>query len=329
MKLSILSYGGGQDSKAILTMLINDKEVRAKYAPDQLVVVMSDTGDEHDYTYEDLKEVRDMCAGADIGFHFLTADQKFHAPSWSDLITPQLRDEGEQHKPTMVQLGTKSCTANLKLVPVYKWLDEYVNELGGYDFPVNQKLRGCGKKAMKQWAKDHGDITMLIGFAAGEEKRADAAIKLEAKEKASEKDIFQKAITRRFPLVDMGVDRAGAQRLIKAAGYNCPPPSNCMRCPYMSLPELLWLNKNAPAKFEQWVEIEAKKIKRDSTIVDTFAFDKEAGIEVIKEFKNNGVFNGKKTLLDKLAEALEKFGHMTDSELDEYKFSHGCTKNGM
>lgn len=310
--LTVLSYGGGQDSKAILTMLITDPEARQKYAPDHLVVVMADTGDEHDYTYEDIHEVRTMCRDAKIHFKLIRGSEGYHAPSWPDLISPQLRAEGGKYKPSMVQLNTKSCTANLKLVPIYKWLDEYVNLLAGYGFKV-QPNHGCKKQAIKKWHAENGKITMLIGFAKGEEKRVKSAERIEVIEQNDLHATWKPSITRRFPLIEEGMTREDAQKYIADKGYNCPPPSNCMRCPYQSLPEILWLHRNHPEKYAEWELIEANKLARNT--------DAE---------KNYGVYNRKgKTLADQLAEAQAKFGHWTDEKLNNYKFSHGCTQNGM
>lgn len=52
--LTLLSFGAGQDSTAILLKLIHDADFRTKYAPQDLIVVFSDTGDEHDETYAHL-----------------------------------------------------------------------------------------------------------------------------------------------------------------------------------------------------------------------------------------------------------------------------------
>ena len=56
-KLSVLSFGGGQDSTAILYKLMYDKQFRSKYAPNDIVVVMANTLNEHDATYEHIEEI--------------------------------------------------------------------------------------------------------------------------------------------------------------------------------------------------------------------------------------------------------------------------------
>jgi hypothetical protein len=48
--ITILSFGAGQDSTAILYRIVLDPEFRKAYVKGKLVVIMSDTGDEHDYS---------------------------------------------------------------------------------------------------------------------------------------------------------------------------------------------------------------------------------------------------------------------------------------
>lgn len=55
--LSILSMGLGQDSVTILHKLIDDKSFRAKYAPNELLVIFSNTHNEHPETYKYKDEV--------------------------------------------------------------------------------------------------------------------------------------------------------------------------------------------------------------------------------------------------------------------------------
>lgn len=310
--LTILSFGGGQDSTAILLKMIDrNSDVRSRYVKDQLIVVMSDTGDEHPYTYDHVDNMKKICWQNDIPFFFLQKHHGYHVDSWPDLISPQLRSEGGKYKPSMVQLGTKSCTDNLKLTPIYKFVDEYINAKMNYGFTIRSG-RGCNKQAIKKFYKEVGEISVLIGFAKGEESRVQKSEKLEIKEKASDKDGWKKGLKRFYPLIDLGMGREECQKYIKDMIGYCPMPSNCMRCPYQSLQEILWLYRNYPDKFAEWVEIENRKLIRDS--------DKE---------KNYGVYANKKTLSEKLTEALEKYGHMTFGELNNYKMSHGCTTNSV
>ena len=326
--LTVLSYGGGQDSKTNLTKIIHDPEFRERYAPGRLIVVMSDTGDEHPYTYEDLVEVRAMCHKAGIEFHLITSSMGYHTATWPDLITPQVTPGVKSGHPTMVQLGTKSCTDKLKIQPIYKFLDQWINAEYGYGFQVRAD-GGVNKQAIKKFYKENGRIRVLIGFAYREEKRGVSSRKLELNIYKKSGDIWDKALYREFPLIDYKLDRAACQSLIDSHGYNVPMPSNCMRCPYQSLQELLWLFRQYPTKFEEWILIEEAKLARFANEPDRFEFDKKAGIEVLEPFKNHGVYNSTKTLRDKLNEAQDKFGTWTDEQLNTYKMSHGCSSNAM
>lgn len=309
--LTVLSFGGGQDSTAILLMLLLNQTLRKKYAPGELIVVMSDTGNEHQYTYDHVKNVEKLCIQYGIPFFFLTSDMGYHAASWPNLIDPQLREVGGKYKPTMIQLGTKSCTDKLKINPIYKFVDEYINKKMNYGFNV-RKTRGCGKQAFKKFVKENGKIRVLIGFAKGEEKRVEKSLKIQERDYNSKEDNFEKGIFREFPLVEEGMSRESCQKYIEEKIGYCPAPSNCVLCPYMSDVELIWLFKNDLKSFELWERIESNKISRDQG----------------KE-KNFGPFCSKKTLREKLESALEKYKNWTDEQIAEYKFSHGCQSNAM
>jgi len=313
-KLTVLSYGGGQDSAALLLLYVSDPSFRSRYADGEFIVVMSDTGDEHPHTKDWVIQTKKLCAVHKIPFFHLTKDQGFHCESWPDLISPQLRDEGGEFKPTLVQLGTKTCTLKLKLDPIYKFLDEFVNDRFGYGFDVSAKSRGCGKRAIKRFGQENGRIRVLIGFAKGEEGRMEKSKRLEEKQHAAEEDSFWKHIEREFPLIDLSLDRVACQKLIADHGFTVLP-SNCMRCPYMSPEELYWLHLNAPEKFDEWVRIEERKLGR------------YAGSE-----KNHGVFNSKETLTKKLEKVKAKYAHMSGEALgamlNDWKMNHGCGSGG-
>lgn len=307
-RLTLLSFGGGQDSTAILLRIIHDDTFRRRYAPDILVVVMSDTGDEHPHTREHVSNIQRMCLRIGIPFKLLHAGDRYHSPAWPDLITPQIRDEGGQFKPTMVQLGTKSCTDKLKIAPIYKYLDEWINEVMNYGFEVDKRTgSGCLKQAIKKFHNDNGQIDVLIGYAKGEERRAEKANKLQ--EKA---DDWSRAIRRVYPLIESGMDRDACQSYIESIlGYEVMP-SNCMLCPYQSEAEIEWLRREYPGKLHQWVKIEKAKIIRHQ------------GAD-----KNYGVFCNKELLPQKIARIKEKFKDVSDEWLRQYKKNHGCQTNSM
>lgn len=83
--LTVLSFGGGQDSTAILIRLALDPEFRARYAPGRLLAAMSDTGNEHPETYSHIEWARGFCESHGIEFRFITAADGYHSQAWRDL----------------------------------------------------------------------------------------------------------------------------------------------------------------------------------------------------------------------------------------------------
>lgn len=287
-RLTVLSFGGGQDSTAILYRLLLDEDFRRRYAPGDLVAVMSDTGDEHPATYEHLRFCQQLAAGRGVTLYFLDAGGEYHSDAW-----PGLREFYRRKKACGSKGYPKSCTDQLKIRPIYRWLQKYVADR----YKVRSWGRAKAKQSLYDFAEANGKIDMLIGIAAGEEKRM-----------AGDKGIpvwMQKTIRRVYPLVDEGMDRAACQAYCHEAGLPVPLPSNCMLCPYMSEIELLWLEMNYPKDFAEWVEIEAEKIA--------------ANVDVER---NLGVF-GLRLLPQVLAEAKIKYAAMSPAEINEYKMSHG------
>ncbi len=160
-QLTVLSFGGGQDSTTILLKLIFDKDFRIKYAPNNLLVLFADTGNEHPFTYDYIKRVIEpLCAKHNIEFVKITNDMGFHGRTWKTL-TYQWR----LNTPTIGSMGfpNKSCTHNLKLNPQYNYLGDRLSRL--FQIPKGNK------KEYEYYAKQNGRIRFLIGIAKNEEKR--------------------------------------------------------------------------------------------------------------------------------------------------------------
>jgi 3'-phosphoadenosine 5'-phosphosulfate sulfotransferase (PAPS reductase)/FAD synthetase len=221
-QLTILSFGGGQDSTVLLLMMIYNQHFRKKYAPNDLIVVMSDTGNEHKHTYEHTKKMGALCQEHSIPFFFLTGDMGYHSPFWVDLVTAQTRSPGK-YKPTMIQTNTHSCTDSLKLGPIYKFIDEYINTAYYNDQFTIAPTRGVRKKALKKFYEDYGYLKVLIGFAKGEERRVHKSINLQNKQrqdqvKKKEKGLnggWEHIIDRVFPLIDLGMSRSDCIKYIE------------------------------------------------------------------------------------------------------------------
>ncbi len=285
-RLTILSFGAGQDSTTLLYLYAYSEEFRQKYAPGRFKVVMSDVGNEHPQTLDHIKYIEGFCKKKGIDFTFLTPDMGFHSPKWQSLKGQYRLNNTVGSKAFM-----KTCTDRLKLQPIYGYLDHWLGQEYG--------LKSGRKNAFKEFAEQYGKIDMLIGIAAGEEKRCANA--------GSDPKKWRAASVRTvYPLVEMGLDRQGCHEVIKGFSHEIPMPSNCMICPFLSEQELVYLHRFHNEDYQEWVELEANKIKKFADKGD----------------QNFGVW-GKKLLPQVLAESLKKYGDWTDAMLMDYKMSHG------
>ena len=299
-QLTVLSFGAGQDSTALLEMYFSDPAFRERYAPRDFMVVMSDTGDEYEQTYRHVAKVQQRCAEAGVEFHFLTHDKGFHSESWKTL---------QHFYRTKGTIGSKAfpktCTDRLKLQPIYRFLEHWLSEKYGVQ---------CNKKqGIREFAATYGKIQMMIGIAKGEERRlADPA--------KNPNRWYRESIEPVYPLIDLGMDRAACQQYIADQGQEVPLPSNCRSCPWLSLEELEYLRRFDPAHLETWIELEAAKLEKHrdrENIIVTSASGKTKTVN-----KNYGVF-GLDALPVKIAEAKEKFASWSDARIREYRMSHG------
>lgn len=291
-KLTVLSYGAGQDSTAILYKLIYDQEFRTIYAPNDLIVIMADTGNEHPETDLQREEAQLICQEEGIPFFFLKCTSKYYTGDWNGGYINFLKSGN--------RIGSKAfpktCTDRLKIQPIYKFLEDHIHRT------YNTKKHGR-KSALKEFTQEQGKIRVLIGISKGEEKRV-ATIE-------DNSGWMSQCVQREYPLIAIGAGRHECQNIIRNYGHKVPVPSNCILCPWMSLQELLYLFRFNIDWFNKWAHLEHNKLITNSH----------------KGEKNMGVW-GKKTLPEMLEEAKKKYGHMSDKELAEYRFSHGhCVKS--
>lgn len=305
--ITILSFGAGQDSTAILYKLVLDKTFREQYVIGKLVVLMSDTGNEHPGTYLHVQFIRTFCKYHKIEFYLITSSLGYHPKNWDSL-----QHNFKTHNTVMSVAFPKTCTDNLKIKPLYNFLDHYIAR---HYYSYNKPNRPKGKRYIKHFCKQYGKIHVLLGIAAGEESRI--------AKPSHEVDIFGNLIVTKatwmdhclqkvYPLVDLQMDRSACQSYIRSTGLPLPPPSNCMMCPFLSKQEILWLHRNYPEVFYEWQAYEQAKLNKFSNA----------------NIKSNLGVKGSLTLSEFLDQAISEFGHMTDEQLDDYKMSHGhCVKS--
>lgn len=287
--ITVFSFGGGQESIYLLLRFIFDPEFRRRHVIGELIVVGSDTGEEHEHTHRAVEFCRRLCAEHNIHFEWLTPDQGYHGNTWPTLSYQFVRNS---------TIGSaafqQTCTENLKINVVDRYVEQLLQSRG-YD--------GKNKKAYRMYAKEHGKIRLILGFAKGEEHRVAGG---NSKDKAWKKISME----RYYPLM---LDGLGRQDCIDYNETHSPLkiwPSNCMICFYQSDQEVLWLYRNRPDVFARWVEMEEAKLVKNAHVP-----------------KNLGVY-GKLNLTQKLEKAQRLYGEWSDEQLDEYKFSHGhCIKS--
>lgn len=297
--ITILAFGAGQDSTAILYKIVLDNAFCKRYVKGRLLVIMSDTGNEHPHTYEHVDLIREFCLLHNIEFHFIQHSMGYHPRSW-----PTLQFQFRKNGSIMSVAFKKVCTDNLKIKPLYNFLDHYIADRY---FGYGENHPPKGKRFIKRYCKEYGKIDVILGIAAGEEGR----IAKSAKRLLKRRSWMEHCISKLYPLVELGMDRNACQQYIHAVGLPLPFPSNCMMCPFAGKVEILWLYRKYPAVFAEWVSYEKAKLKK-------FAHSAN---------KNLGV-KGRFTLEEVLKQAIEQYGYMTESELDDYKMSHGhCVKS--
>lgn len=293
-ELTLFSFGGGQDSWAILLKLIFDKSFRQKYAPKNLLVKMSDTGWEHPITYLFTAKAAALCKKHGIEFVLIKPEMGFHGNSWQHLT-----DNWEKNNTVGSVAFPQTCTDNIKIKVVDRYSAHWIKANYDIKSTVNHLI-------FREFFLKYGKIHRLLGIAKGEEKRVGNQKHFSVWKKTCMKYIY--------PLLDIGADRKAAQEIIRSYGFEVPPPSNCTICFFMQGPELIWLYRNLPEHFWHWVKLERNKLNKSRA-------------DGIPENKNNGPF-GRITIIQKLKLSIVKYGHWSNEQIEDYKMSHGhCNKS--
>lgn len=313
-ELTLLSYGAGQDSWALLLAYVFDEEFRKQYAPGRFVVAMSDTGAEHPHTYEHVEYTKQFCQRHGIEFHFITTDMGYHTGDWANGGLLGMYEAKSVIGSAAFPMS--SCTASLKISPLYKWFNEWVAHQYGFE-------AGNNKEALKSFAAAYGKIRVLIGFAKGEEGRAGRATTLQEafdfacdEKHSSDPQWMQIAIDKQFPLIDLGYDRDACQAYALAHNEIVPYPSACTACHWKSAYDILWTRLVYPEHYLRWRNAELQKLKAwaDPEFRRQRQKHKFQPDEVFKNSPVSGKFNkdGSPILLDQRADEadreLEKMG---------------------
>ena len=284
-ELTVLSFGAGQDSTAVLYLLGLDTEFRSIFAPNNLIVIFSDTGAEHQETYDQtLPAAKDFCEQHTIPFVWLEPGSPYHSKAWPSLTGYYRRTRtcGSRGFP-------RSCTDQLKIRPIYRHLEHYLATV--YGTPNGRK------KGFYAYANRFGKLRMLIGLSAEETGRC---------AEKSRPLWMRRCIDVRYPLQETGITRAKAQTIIRRLGFEVPAPSSCRCCPFLTLRDLLWKYRTRPDEYTEMLHFETVKRDRYTNLGS----------------KNYGIF-GALTLPEAVNKATALYGHLSDEQLLQARLIDG------
>lgn len=206
----VLSLGAGVQSTALLLMMIHGEIPRAD------AVIFADTGWEPKKVYDHLAKLEILMAANNMPFHKVSAGnirEDFLAEKKRFASMP-LHLIGEDGKAGMIR---RQCTAEYKLAPLMK------------------KQRELAGLKSGQRSKDHR-ITTVIGISYDELQRM--------------RDPSFTWIKHDYPLVDKKITREDCLKWCFDHGYQRPPRSACIGCPFKNQDEWRYLNQNP----EEWAD---------------------------------------------------------------------------
>lgn len=190
----VLSFGAGVQSSTLLRMMIAGEIEPATHA------VFSDTGWEPKAVYEHLKVMRKEAEAAGIQFHVVSRgnirnDVLQPGTRFASMPVHVIGRDGQQ------SIGRRQCTSEYKLKP----LVDKQRELAGLQ--------------PKQRCKEHR-ITCVIGISWDEMQRM--------------KHPLFPWIVNEYPLVDRRMTRSDCLAWNDEHGFDRPPRSSCIGCPFHS-----------------------------------------------------------------------------------------------
>jgi hypothetical protein len=306
-KLTVLSFGAGQDSTALAVLFATDRWFRRTYAGEgDVIAVMSETGNEFPETLEHVETMRGYFRQHGIPFYYLATDGAYHTGSWRGCL------EGfyAAHDAVGSKGFPKTCSVRLKIDPIGAFLDHFVADAYGLPKPGR-------KKSLYAFVERYQTkVQVVLGMAKGEERRcaARAPTLFALPESRSEPLWLQRTYNRVYPLIDLGLDRAAAQQLIaRKAPFPVPIPSNCRLCPYASDAEIAYVDRRFPSDMERWCRYEERKLAKNAHQ------SRNLGVE------GKLTRDGRTITLreDVLPRARAAYAGLTTRELAQIRFSHG------
>lgn len=222
----VLSYGGGLDSFAMLLDAIDRAELPEVVA----FVDVSDGRDPGEWpgTMRHMAEVvAPLCARA--GLEFVRIDA---AGGYPVRDAPSLFAWMHARGQIPVAGPNRICTRVAKVERFERWLTDR--------FPREE-------------------VSVWIGFEAGEEARASKDPNAGSKPSKQRRDPNAARRVNRFPLIEHGLCRCRCAELVRRHGLPVPRKSACVFCPYGSLRDWQTFARELPEAFARVVDLEARK----------------------------------------------------------------------
>lgn len=223
--IECLSYSGGVQSHCLLEMVLRGHIPR----PKKFIVLNADPGMEDERSYLFVNESRRRCLEA--GIPFITASERNLYKQMIEL--PHNDRTRMDHPPFWTKNRTtgkkgrlkQKCTREFKIRPMRRVLRAFMAELYGNKKPY--------------------PAISWIGFAADESSRVTGKHKDEAK-----------YITLRYPLIEMGMDRAKVEGYYLKHGIIKPPRSVCVACFANGLAHFEDMYLNRPDDWDKAVAVD-------------------------------------------------------------------------
>jgi 3'-phosphoadenosine 5'-phosphosulfate sulfotransferase (PAPS reductase)/FAD synthetase len=218
--VSIVSFGGGVNSTAMLVGMIERREQIA-------AILFADTGGEKPETYDFIMQFREWLAGNGHALTVIAYSAKIESPLGVDFACgsahKSLEDECHNNGTLPSKaFGFGGCSHKWKRYPMDKFCDQFLPARDAW--VLGEKVCRC------------------IGIHAGETRRG----KIPDDEK----------YTYRFPLREWGWGQEQCEIAITKAGLPVPPKSACFFCPAMKKGEVVELSKRHPELFQRAVAME-------------------------------------------------------------------------
>lgn len=233
--LNVLSLGAGVQSSTLLEMSLLGE------LPRYDLVLFADTGNEPRAVYNHVRYLQSKALAAGIDFRLVSKGTRIQDDAHSGKFYSMplwIKYEGR------ISAMRRQCTIEYKITPTDSEILGYLLERGW----AKRNTRGLRR------VRPGVRVNVHLGISTDEEYRV------------SESETRWKI--KRYPLIEMGIDRVTCVRWLKSHSVSVPSKSSCKICPYHE--DDYWLSLD-PDEFEECCQfddyIRTPEFKQHSKIV--------------------------------------------------------------